>query len=163
MLDGLYEGTTPVIIPDVLPGNHEISLTYPGYIPLNQSISIGSSQTTAVNANLVVSTEPVSSNGSLTVITDPAGAQVSVDGNVKGVSPATIPGLSAGTHTLLLKLEDYNDLSTTVNVTTGQTQNYTTGLRKAFKPSLVEIGLAGLLILIVIGAGLYRLIRKDEI
>jgi hypothetical protein len=163
MLDGLYEGTTPVIIPDVLPGNHEISLTYPGYTTLNQSISIGSSQTTAVNANLVVSTEPVSGTGALTVITDPAGAQVSVDGNVKGVSPATIPGLSAGTHTLLLKLEDYNDLSTTVNVTTGQTQNYTTGLRKAFKPSLVEIGLAGLLILIVIGAGLYRLIRKDEI
>jgi hypothetical protein len=62
-----------------------------------------------------------------------------------------------------LKLEDYYDLSTTVNVTTGQTQNYTTGLRKAFKPSLVEIGLAGLLILIVIGAGLYRLLRKDEI
>jgi PKD repeat protein len=162
-LDGQYEGTTPVIIPDVLPGNHEISLTYPRYTTLNQSISIGSSQTTAVNANLVVSTGPVSGTGALTVITDPAGAQVSVDGDIKGVSPATIPGLSAGTHTLHVNLEDYYELSTTVNVTTGQTQNYTTGLRKAFKPSLVEMGLAGLLILIVIGAGLYRLIRKDEI
>ena len=162
-LDGQYEGTTPVIIPDVLPGNHEITLAYPGYTILNQSISIGSSQTTAVNANLVVSIEPVSDTGSLVVITDPAGARVSVDGDVKGVSPATIPGLSAGTHTLQLKLEDYYDLSARVNVTAGQTQNYTTGLRKAFKPSLVEIGLAGILILIVIGAGLYRLIRKDEI
>jgi hypothetical protein len=50
-----------------------------------------------------------------------------------------------------------------VNVTPGQNQNYTTGLRKAFRPSLVEIILAGLVILIVIGAGFYRLIRKDEI
>jgi PKD repeat protein len=162
-LDGQYEGTTPVIVPDVLPGNHEISLTYSGYTRLNQSISVGSSQTTAVNANLVVSAEPAVSTGSLTVVTDPAGAQVSVDGGVKGVSPATIPGLSAGTHTLLLKMEDYYDLSTTVNVTPGQNQNYTTGLRKAFKPSALEIGLAALVFLIVIGAGLYRLLRKDEI
>jgi hypothetical protein len=162
-LDGQYEGTTPVIIPDVLPGNHAISLMYPGYTSLNQSISIGSSQTTAVNANLVVSMEPAVGSGSLTVITDPAGAQVLVDGDVKGVSPATIPGLSAGSHTLLMRMEDYYDLSTTVNVTAGQTQNYTTGLRKVFRPSVVDIGLAGLVILIVIGAGFYRLFRKDEI
>jgi PKD repeat protein len=161
-LDGRYEGTTPVIILDVLPGNHEISLTYPGYAPLKQSISVGSFQTTAVNANLVVSTGAPTGTGSLTVLTDPAGAQVMVDGDVKGVSPATIPGLTAGTHTVLLKLEDYNDLSTTVNITAGQTQNYTTGLKKAFRPSAFEIGLAGVVILIVIGAGIHRLLRKDE-
>ena len=79
------------------------------------------------------------------------------------MSPATIPGLTAGTHTVLLKLEDYYDLSATVNVSTGQNQNYTTALRKAYRPSVVEIGLAGLVILIVIGAGVYRLLRKDEI
>ncbi len=162
-LDGRYEGTTPVIVPDVLPGNHEIVLTYPGYAPLKQSISVGSSQTTAINANLVVSTEPAVSTGSLTVITDPSGAQVSIDGAVKGVSPATIPGLSAGSHTLHLKLEDYYDLSTTVNITAGQNQNYTTGLRKAFRPPAVEIVLAAIVVLIVIGAGVYRLFRKDEI
>jgi PKD repeat protein len=162
-LDGQYEGTTPVIITEVLPGNHNITLTYPGYALLDQTISIGSSQTTAVNANLVISTEPVTSTGSLTVITDPDGAQISIDGDIKGVSPATIPGLSAGPHKLLLKLEDYYDLSTTVNVTASQNQNYTTALRKAFRPSTVEIGLAVLVFLIVIGAGFYRLIRKDEI
>jgi PKD repeat protein len=162
-LDGVYEGTTPVIIPDVLPGNHEISLTYPGYAPLVQSLSVGPSQTAAVNANLVISTEPAVGTGTLSVVTDPAGAQVSVDGESKGVSPATIPGLAAGNHTLLLELEDYYEFSTTVNITAGQAQNYTTALRKAFKPSPVEMGLAGLVILIVIGAGLYRLTRKDEI
>ena len=161
--DGQYGGTTPVIIPDVLPGNYQISLSYPGYALWEQSISVGSSQTTAVNANLVVSTGQADNTGSLTVITDPAGAQVLVDSDVKGVSPATIPGLTAGTHTVLLKLEDYYDLSATVNVSTGQNQNYTTALRKAYRPSVVEIGLAGLVILIVIGAGVYRLLRKDEI
>jgi PKD repeat protein len=162
-LDDRYEGTTPVIVTEVLPGNHEISLTFPGYASWNQSVSVGSSQTTAVNANLVAATEPATGTGTLTVITDPFGAQVSIDGNVKGVSPATIPGLSPGTHTLLLKLEDYYDLSTTVNVSAGQNQTSTTALRKAYRPSEVEIILAGLIILIVIGAGLYRLLRRDEI
>jgi PKD repeat protein len=161
--DGQYNGTTPVIIPNVLPGNHEIALSYPGYNLWQQSVSVGSSQTTAVNANLVVSTGQAGNTGSLTVITDPAGAQVIVDSDVKGLSPATLPGLAAGTHAVLLKLEDYYDLSTTVNITAGQNQNYTTALQKAYKPSVVETGLAGLVIVIVIGAGVYRLFRKDEI
>jgi hypothetical protein len=162
-LDGIYQGTTPVIVPEVLPGNHNISLSYPGYASWEQTISVGSSQTFAVNANLALSTGEPESTGSLTVVTDPAGASVVVDGDVKGVSPATIPGLAAGPHDLLLKLEDYYDFSTTVNISAGQNQNYTTALRKAFRPSVAEIILAGLLVLIVIGAGLYRLVRKDEI
>jgi PKD repeat protein len=160
--DGLYKGTTPVIIPDVLPGNHEISLDYPGYVLWKQTISVGSSQTTAINANLVVSTGSAGT-GTLTVITDPAGAQVSIDDDIKGLSPATLPGLTAGTHSLSLKLEDYYDLSTTINITAGETQNYTTGLRKVFRPSVVEMGLAALVILIVFGAGIYRILKKDEI
>jgi PKD repeat protein len=165
LFDDRYEGTTPVIIADVLPGNHGISLTYPGYDPYNRSVSVGSEETTAVNANLVVAakTVPATGTGSLTVITDPAGAQISVDGTVKGVSPATIPDLSPGPHTVFLTLEEYSDLSSTVNITAGQELNYTTGLRKTFRPSSVEVVLAGLVVLIVIAAGLYRLFRKDGI
>jgi PKD repeat protein len=162
-LDGLKKGITPLILSEVLPGNHELTLEYSGYTTLEQTVSVGSAQTAAINANLVVASGPAISTGSLRVITDPPGAQVSVDGNVKGVSPATIPGLSAGAHTLLLNLQDYQDLSTTVNITAGETQDYTTGLRKVYRPSLVDIGLASVVVLIVIGAGLYRLFRKDEI
>ncbi|MDD1684783.1 MAG: PEGA domain-containing protein [Methanoregula sp.] len=163
ILDGQNSGITPVIITDVLPGNHVLSLSYPGYLFYNQTISVGSEKTAAVNANLVAAPLPDTSSGSLSVTTDPPGAQILIDGDVKGVSPATIPGLSAGTHTLLLKLEDYQDLKTMVNITAGQTQDYTTGLKKAFRPSLVEMGLAVLVVLIVISAGIHRLLRKDEI
>jgi hypothetical protein len=162
-LDGENSGITPVIITDVLPGNHWLSLSYPGYLFYNQTISVGSGQTAAVNANLAPAPGPDTRTGSLTVKTDPPGAQISIDGDVKGVSPATIPGLSAGSHTLLLKLEEYQDLKATVNITAGQTQDYTTGLKKAFRASLVETGLAVFVVLIVIGAGIHRLLRKDEI
>lgn len=66
--------------------------------------------------------------GSLSVTTSPAGATIIIDGTQSGVSPATIPGLSAGSHTLLLKLNGYQDISAPVTITAGQTQAYTTSL-----------------------------------
>ena len=68
--------------------------------------------------------------GSLSITTTPAGASIFIDGVQRGVSPATIPGLSAGTHTVLLKLDGYQDLSTPVTIAAGKTQDYTTSMAK---------------------------------
>lgn len=68
--------------------------------------------------------------GSLSVTTTPAGAAIFLDGVQRGISPATIPGLTPGDHTLLLKLDGYADLSPPVTITAGQTQTYTTALAK---------------------------------
>jgi len=76
----------------------------------------------------------LSSAGSLSVTTSPAGALIVIDGIQQGVSPATIPGLSAGSHTILLKLDGYQDLLATVTITAGQTQAYTTGLSPSATP-----------------------------
>jgi hypothetical protein len=86
--------------------------------------------TTAVTPVAVGTVPPaaLSSTGSLSVATSPAGALIVIDGIQRGVSPATIPGLSAGSHTVLLKLDGYQDLSAPVTITAGQTQTYTTGL-----------------------------------
>jgi len=43
--------------------------------------------------------------GQLDVRTDPAGARVSVDGQRRGVSPVTVTGLTAGSHTVMLENE----------------------------------------------------------
>jgi len=110
-----------VIITDVLPGNHVISLSYPGYLFYNQTISVGSEKTAAVNANLVGAPLPDTSSGSLSVTTDPPGAQILINGDVKGVSRQRSRPFSRY-HTLLLNLKDYQDLKTTVNITAGQTR-----------------------------------------
>jgi hypothetical protein len=68
--------------------------------------------------------------GALSITTTPAGAFIFINGVQRGVSPATIPGLPAGIHTLLLKLDGYQDLSTPVTITAGTTQDYTTALAK---------------------------------
>lgn len=78
--------------------------------------------------------------GSLSVTTIPAGAFIFIDGVQRGVSPATIPGLSAGTHTILLKLDGYQDISTPVTIAAGKTQDYSSGMVKnaAAAPAATE-------------------------
>jgi len=71
--------------------------------------------------------------GTLSVTTTPAGASIFIDGVQRGVSPADIPGLTPGDHTLFLKLDGYTDLSTPVSITAGETTKYNTGLAAAKK------------------------------
>jgi PEGA domain len=66
--------------------------------------------------------------GTLSVTTTPAGATIFIDGVQRGVSPATVPGLAPGSHTLVLMMNGYNDLTATVTITAGQTATYTTDL-----------------------------------
>lgn len=82
--------------------------------------------TGATTAALPLATLPAA--GSLTVATSPIGATIFIDGVQRGISPATIPGLSPGRHTLSLKLDGYEDLSAPVTVIAGQTSTYTLDL-----------------------------------
>jgi uncharacterized membrane protein len=66
--------------------------------------------------------------GSLSITTTPAGAAVYLDGVQRGVSPAVIPGIPQGSHTILLKLDGYSDLSAPVYVTGGIMNDFSTGL-----------------------------------
>mgnify|MGYP003803189023 CR=1 FL=1 len=82
----------------------------------------------SVSASGTSSTAAPAVSGSLSVTTTPAGAAVYIDGVQRGVSPATIPGLAAGSHTVLLKLNGYQDLSTPVSITAGTMNEFSTGL-----------------------------------
>jgi hypothetical protein len=112
----------------------------------------------AINAELVASKEIT---GSLAVITDPPGAEIFVDGDFKGVSPVTIPGLSAGTHTILLTLKEYANTTTNISITAGKTQKYTTGLQKVYKPSAIDLLLAAGAIIMIAVIALVVMFRKD--
>jgi PEGA domain len=72
--------------------------------------------------------QPVAPSGSLSVTTSPSGANILIDGVQRGISPATIPGLLAGSHTVMLKLDGYQDFSAPVTISAGQTRTLTTTL-----------------------------------
>jgi PKD repeat protein len=158
-VDGTHRGTTPLILPEIPTGNHHVILSFKGYDDWNHTISVGSGQMAAINAVLEATKEIT---GSLAVITDPSGAEIYIDGNFKGVSPVTIQGLSAGVHTVLLTMQDYADNSTSISVTAGQTQKFTAGLQKVYKPSASDLLLAGGAIVLIALIALVVMFRSDR-
>jgi PEGA domain/PGF-CTERM motif len=97
------------------------------------SSSSSSSSGSAPTSSAATGSTDTANTGPLSVTTTPAGVTIFIDGVQRGVSPATIPGLAPGEHTLLLKLDGYTDLSTPVSITAGKTTEYTTGMAKAAK------------------------------
>jgi PKD repeat protein len=158
VVDTIHRGTTPLILTEIPAGIHLVTLSSKGYDDWNHTISVGSGQMAAINAELEATKEIT---GSLAVITDPPGADVFIDGNFNGVSPVTIQGLSAGMHTVLLTLEDYSDNSTTITVTAGQTRKYTAELQKVYKPSSSDLLLAGGAMVLIALVALVVMLRKD--
>jgi PKD repeat protein len=156
-IDDMQRGITPAIFPGVLPGNHQVTLSFKGYDDWSHIISVGSGQMAAINAEMAAKKEIT---GSLAVISDPPGAEIYIDGSFKGVSPVTISGLSAGTHTVLLTMQEYTDNTTNISVSAGQVQKYTAGLQKVYKPSAMDILLAAGAIVIIAGIALVTMFRK---
>ena len=76
-------------------------------------------------------TPPPGSVGSLSVSTDPSGATVYIDDVQMAISPATISGIPAGTHTLLLKMNGYQDLSLPIVISAGTTHSYSSAMLKS--------------------------------
>jgi hypothetical protein len=113
-VDGIEQGKTPARVA-VKPGSHILELRgrgVPRVIPLN--VSAGAE----VSQYLEVAEAPV--NGQLAVQSEPAGAKVIVDGTERGVTPLTIPDLTAGDHRVEL-MSDGVASRHTVNVQAGGT------------------------------------------
>ena len=152
------KGTTPATLTGIAPGTYTVLLKKSGYPDYSTSTAIIAGQVTTINADLAkgpqaaATTAPVPGEGSLSVSTTPQGAQVFIDGIVRGMTPATIPGLSAGQHMVLLKLDGYQEFNTTVSIPDGRTAEFNTALAKTqkspgFTGILVVLGLAGICLL----------------
>jgi hypothetical protein len=65
-------------------------------------------------------------------------------------------------HSVLLTLQEYADNSSTITVSAGQTQKYTAGLKKIYKPSVSDLLLAGGAIVLIALIALVVIFRNDR-
>jgi PKD repeat protein len=99
--------------------------------------------------------------GTLSVTTNPVGAQVFVDDVMWGASPATVPRLSAGSHTLRLVHPGYQNMSVPVTITDGTTAEYTFTLVPESARSMgMPPAIAGVLAIMAVAGGAYLSMRK---
>jgi PEGA domain len=130
LVDGQPRGVTPLTLA-LPPGEHSLAIRSGGVerlLPL----------TVAAGADIVRDLEmpalsPVSVTGVLSVVTDPPGARVSVDGRQVGVSPATVERLSAAEHTVVVA-SDTGSAERTVTIGAGRTTSVVFSLPKASGP-----------------------------
>lgn len=156
-VDNVIKGISPLTLDSVPNGHHTVLLRLEGYQDYEETVTVmadarqvsatmaGAASTPVVTAvqthgtgttPVVTATQatahPTQSQamGTLVVITEPAGALVYIDNELKGISPATIPGLSAGTHSVTLIMDGYLDFRTTTEIVPGTTSEFVTGLAK---------------------------------
>ncbi len=165
-LDNAYKGFTPLTLDTVPNGDHMVVIRLDGYeessqkivvmgnlLPVSAVLNTKATQiptsATTTSATGTVTLKPgqtvavsVPQSGSLSVTTSPSGALVYIDGVMKGVSPTTIPGLSAGVHSVSLVMTGYSDLKTNITIEAGKNSEYITGLPPVQKTPGFEMILA---------------------
>jgi hypothetical protein len=111
-LDGQWWGMlykTPDTIP-AEPGRHTVELSLAGYKKWSQEVYVTAGETKQVNAILTPET-PSPTTGSIKIDSSPSGATIELDGQTSlgpiSATPAMIPNLDPGRHTVELSLEGY--------------------------------------------------------
>ncbi|HPW11098.1 MAG TPA: PEGA domain-containing protein, partial [Methanoregulaceae archaeon] len=140
--DEVYVGNT---MPDdaldltgLLPGFHTIRLELQNYQDFTVQVEVESGQIRIVDADMVLATNP-SQSGSLLVNSGPQGANVFLDNACIGITPLSVSSVTAGNHTLLIRLAGYNDYSTMFTIAPGEAVQIQAALGPAATP--INIGI----------------------
>lgn len=114
-LDGRMSGRTPVSL-QVNPGRHEVELRLAGYQPYRVTLNPRPGERVQVFAQLV----PEARQGTLAVTSSPSGAEVYVEGTLRGRTPLSL-SLPEGRYAVELRAPGYEPYQATVQVRRGET------------------------------------------
>ena len=116
LLDNEPLGRTPLIDVEITPGVHRLEFAAERYLPEVRELAVeGGGVEQALDVALTPNWAPVQ------IATEPAGAEVLVDGVPAGVTPATIE-VTAGQRELEVRLPGYNAWRSTLAVNANQPQ-----------------------------------------
>jgi hypothetical protein len=108
--------TTPITIPDLTPGTHQVVFARTGYTTESRSLEIGPK-----NDTYAIDLIPVAT--AISAFSDPPGASIDLDGAATGqVTPAQIP-VSPGEHIITMRLAGYRPAQSRIVIEAGQIGN----------------------------------------
>ncbi len=122
-VNGAFRGKTPLLVTDLPLGRYRIRVARDGY---------GSREVDCVVRDRIpekVDVPLVSTAARLVITSTPEGAQVSVDGISRGVTPCTLENVAAGDHLLEFSTNGYESVRQNVRVDAGRTENLTIVMR----------------------------------
>ncbi len=127
-LDGAERGLTPLSL-EATPGLHEVRVEADGYLAETVTAEVRAGAETPLALTLLPAATPeltaaptgTAGNGAVRVASEPPGAVLAVDGDLRGVSPRTVRDLVPGPHRLTLTAPGFTALEETVEVRAGET------------------------------------------
>jgi hypothetical protein len=156
-VDGVNFGQTPASgslkLNNIPVGTRTVGLSLSGYQPYSTAVSVTANTVTEVN-KVLQPVSPVSTTGGLSISSTPPGANAFLDNNFIGITPLTLASVTEGSHLVTLRLEGYQDYSTTIQVNSGATSTVSGALvavTPTQKSPLLAITVLGALLL----AGLF--------
>jgi len=124
----LADVSEPLLVENLPPGDHEVLLRKECY----QEVSVPISIEVDPNNNAPVTYKPFvlePSRGGISVVSEPPGAKVFLDGSPQGEAPLELKGICSGKHDLRLEQEGLGRYSGTVTVAKDSTVTATHRLR----------------------------------
>jgi serine/threonine protein kinase len=124
-LDGRSDPSwvTPFTLPSLQPGAHSITVSKPGYSSDTRTVNVASGNQSTVLAHLA------QLMATLVVSSDPAGANVYVDGRDTGAKTPAQVSVDKGSHVVLVRKMGFIDETMSAQFVLGQTFNFAPGLR----------------------------------
>jgi hypothetical protein len=116
-LDNAYKGDTPLNIRNVATGRHNIRMMLSGYEEWTSDITVPSSRVVRITADL----KPQEEQGSISINSDPQGADIYLNDEYEGLTPLNLQDISAGEYKVKVSLPGYEEWVEEVTVSASRT------------------------------------------
>jgi hypothetical protein len=124
-IDGVPRGNAPLTT-ELRPGRHRIEVEGAGRVETHD-VDVPAGQETVIQA----AGSGLRGTGAIALTTDPAGAEIWVDGVMYGRSPLTIPNVAEGQHTVLIR-SPAGSVRRSIRVRGGETAAASVGIRPGY-------------------------------
>lgn len=101
VINNSFKGSTPLMLPNVPLGDHQVTISSPGYLPKTMDLKVTGGTPLLLQADLMPD------SATLKVITDPEGATVLINGTNKGITPCTVSRVPSGKAEVRIQLDGY--------------------------------------------------------
>ncbi len=100
-IDEVFQGTSPLVLPQLPLGSHRVRLTREGYI--EKEVELDVEDRTPVGIDVALTSD----SARLTVRSQPEGADVLINGSARGQTPLTLERLASGESRIQVELPGY--------------------------------------------------------